>query len=220
MSCLIVGWALASFARPDLDQATRRRTLRYWHQIRAVLKKRLTAWTKTHVRAGSDSVVVVLTLEFRFIVESGLSVRRPIGLFGAKPGHSRIIYSIGSLARGDDGVQKIRDAVTNIFPRHSHAQDHQSSRGDDRYHLAEVPFQHERVGREVGSFASGQPNLSATIDRAMSLVGRRHGRAHVIDEVPRQKLFAVPFSAQSQEFAEACPIVRFGVEKGFPKKCA
>src|SRR5712672_2584468 len=83
-----------------------------------------------------------------------------------------------------------------------------------------VPLQHERIGGEVESLARAQPNLSATIDRAMSLVGCRHGRAHVIDEAHRQKLFAVPFSAQSQEFAEARPIVRIGVEKGFAKECA
>src|SRR5258708_29756877 len=61
----------------------------------------------------------------------------------------------------DDGVQQFRDAVTNIFPRQSHAQDHQFSRGDDRYHLAEVPLQHERLGGEGGYTCPAPPNPTA-----------------------------------------------------------
>ena len=117
-------------------------------------------------------------------------------------------------------MQQFRDAITNIFPRQSHAQDHQFSRGDDRYRLAEVPFQHERVGGKVKSEAPGQPKLSATIDRTVALIGRRRGRAHVIDETRRQKLLAVPNAAQAQEFAETRPIMRIGVEKAFAEECA
>ena len=81
-------------------------------------------------------------------------------------------------------------------------------------------MQHEGVGGEVESFSPRQPNPSATVDGAMSLVGHRHGRTHVIDEAHRQKLFAVPFSFQAQKFAEARPIMRIGVEKAFSKERA
>jgi hypothetical protein len=34
-------------------------------------------------------------------------------------------------------------------------------------------LQHERVGGEIESLAPGQPNLSATVDRALAFIGRR-----------------------------------------------
>ena len=59
-------------------------------------------------------------------------------------------------------------------------------------------MQHERVSGEVESLAPGQPNLSATVDRAPAFIGRWRGRAHVIDKARRQKLLALPNAAQAQ----------------------